>query len=114
MNFRISSEAREDLVSVWEYSREHWGIEQADLYIDAFMLRFVWLTRNRDLWRPRPDLEEGVFSCIEKSHVIFFRCSLCVSEHVSSEPTLEALGQQSTLQSTANFEQLPGRVQYAV
>ena len=72
MNFRISSEAREDLVSVWEYSREHWGIEQADLYIDTFILRFVWLTRNRDLWRPRPDLEEGGFSCIEKSHVIFF------------------------------------------
>ncbi len=72
MNFRISSEASEDLVSVWEYTREHWEIEQADLYIDAFMLRFVWLTRNRDLWRPRPDLKEGVFSCIEKSHVIFF------------------------------------------
>jgi toxin ParE1/3/4 len=72
MKFRISSEAREDLVSVWEYSRKHWGSEQADLYIDAFMLRFVWLARNRGLWRPRPDLKEGVFSCSEKSHVIFF------------------------------------------
>jgi hypothetical protein len=49
-----------------------------------------------------------------KSHVIFFRCSLCVSEHVSSEPTMEALSQQSTLQPAANFEQSPGRVQYAV
>jgi len=72
MNFRISSEAREDLVSVWEYSREHWSSEQADLYIDALMLRFVWLTGNRNLWRSRPDLKEGVFSCMEKSHVIFF------------------------------------------
>ncbi len=49
MKFRISLEAREDLVSVWEYSTEHWGIEQADLYIDAFMLRFVWLTRIKVL-----------------------------------------------------------------
>ncbi len=49
-----------------------------------------------------------------KSHVIFFRCSLCVSEYVSSEPTLEALSQQSTLQPTASFEQPPGRIQYAV
>ncbi len=72
MKFRISSEAREDLVSVWEYSTEHWGIEQADLYIDAFMLRFVWLTRIRVLWRPRPNLKEGVYSCIEKGYVIFF------------------------------------------
>ncbi len=73
MKFRISSEAREDLVSVWEYSKAHWGIEQADLYIDALMLRFVWLTRNRTLWRSRPDLKTGVFSFGEKSNVIFFR-----------------------------------------
>ena len=25
----------------------------------------------------------------QKSHVMFFRCSLCVSEHVSSEPIIE-------------------------
>ena len=59
-------------MSVCEYSKEHWGIDQADLYIDTFMLQFVWLTRNRNLWRPRTDLTEGIFSCIEKSQVIFF------------------------------------------
>jgi len=72
MNFRISSEASEDLVSVWKYTREHWGVEQADLYIDAIMLRLIWLIGNRKLWRPRPEIKEGVFSCTEKSHVIFF------------------------------------------
>ena len=72
MRFRISSEAREDLVSVWEYTKQQWGIEQADLYIDGFMLRLVWLTENRALWRPRPDIKPGVFSCVEKRHVIFF------------------------------------------
>ena len=29
-----------------------------------------------------------------RSHVIFYRCSICVSEHVSSEPVVE----------TANFD----------
>ena len=77
MNFRISSDANEDLVSVWKYTRDQWGIEQADLYIDAFMLRFAWLTENRKLWLPRPDMGKGIFSCVEKSHVIFF----CVNQN---------------------------------
>ncbi len=72
MRFRVSSEAREDLVSVWEYTRSHWSTEQADLYTDAFMLRFAWLTVNKNLWRSRTDLQKGIFSCSEKSHVILF------------------------------------------
>ncbi len=31
-----------------------------------------------------------------RSQVIFYRCSLCVSEHVSSEPVFEAATQQSS------------------
>jgi hypothetical protein len=49
-----------------------------------------------------------------KSHVIFFRCSLCVSEHVSSVPTIEVSSQQSTQQSSANFQQASLRIQYGV
>jgi DNA-directed RNA polymerase subunit M/transcription elongation factor TFIIS len=49
-----------------------------------------------------------------KSHVTFFRCSLCVSEHVSSEPIVESL-HRSTSQSTGTlFAQATARVQYAV
>jgi len=72
MKFRISTEAREDLVSVWEYTRSHWSTEQADLYIDAFVLRFAWLSVNRTLWQARTDLQKGIFSYVEKSHVILF------------------------------------------
>ena len=49
-----------------------------------------------------------------KSHVIFFRCSLCVSEHVSSEPTIETVSQQSAQQPDTNFTQAPLRIQYAI
>ena len=72
MSFRISSEASDDLVSIWKYTLENRGAEHADLYIDALMLRFVWLTGKAKLWRPRGDIKKGVFSCVEKSHVIFF------------------------------------------
>jgi hypothetical protein len=49
-----------------------------------------------------------------KSHVIFFRCSLCVSEHVSSEPIIEPLSQSVTLQANAFFDPATARAQFAV
>jgi hypothetical protein len=49
-----------------------------------------------------------------KSHVIFFRCSLCVSEHVSSEPIMQALNQPVSQQATGFFDAMPARVQFAI
>ena len=37
-----------------------------------------------------------------KSHVVFFRCSLCVSEHVSSEAIMEP-PQRPVLRQAADF-----------
>ena len=49
-----------------------------------------------------------------KSHVIFYRCSLCVSEHVSSEPAVEAATQQSMRQASDSFQQGSLSTQYAL
>lgn len=38
-----------------------------------------------------------------RSHVTFYRCSLCIGEHVSSEPVMNNTDQQTTL-----FFALPG------
>jgi toxin ParE1/3/4 len=73
MNFRISSPACDDLDSVWEYTQDKWGFEQADLYIDSLMLRLIWLTENKALWRSRSEIGKGIFSYAEKSHIIFFK-----------------------------------------
>lgn len=50
----------------------------------------------------------------QKSHVVFFRCSLCVSEHVSSEPVFESPGEPLSRRAGALLEQAVARVQYAV
>ena len=36
-----------------------------------------------------------------KSHVTFYRCSICVSEHVSSQPIFEAISHEPTEYSDA-------------
>lgn len=72
MNFTVSAEARRDLWKIWAYSQQQWGTEQADLYVDSLVLRMAWLAENRELWRPRPDIKEGVFSWLESRDVVFF------------------------------------------
>ena len=42
-----------------------------------------------------------------KSHVTFFRCSLCVSEHVSSEAIFETLKKPVAQQATGFFDSAP-------
>ena len=49
-----------------------------------------------------------------KSHVIFFRCSLCVCEHVSAEPVTESPSQSTRPATGATFSQIATRVQFAI
>lgn len=72
MQYRITYPAEEDMVEVWRYTFRKWGEEQADLYIDTLLLRYIWLTDNPSLWKPRPEIAADMYSYTHKSHVIFF------------------------------------------
>jgi len=50
----------------------------------------------------------------QKSHVTFFRCSLCVSEHVSATPTIEPVKQPLGQRAGELLGQTAARVQYAI
>jgi toxin ParE1/3/4 len=71
--YRLSVRAEADLAEIWVYSAEQWNLEQADRYIDALVSRFAWLCENPQLWKPRPDITEGLYSYRQQSHVIYFR-----------------------------------------
>jgi toxin ParE1/3/4 len=73
VSYRLSHRAEADLAEIWDYSAERWDAAQADRYIDALMSRFVWITENSALWKPRPDLAEGLYSYPQQSHMIYFR-----------------------------------------
>lgn len=73
MKYVVSSAARDDLLTIWEYSAQKWDLEQADLYIDTLIIRFAWLVRNQGLWHSRDELGTGICSYPEGSHIIIFR-----------------------------------------
>jgi len=41
--YRIRTLAQADLESIWLYTVEQWGVEQADTYLNALIQRFEWL-----------------------------------------------------------------------
>ena len=73
MIYRLSVRAEADLAEIWVYSAEQWSLGHADGYVDALVSRFDWLRDNPQLWKPRPDITEGLYSFPQQSHVIYFR-----------------------------------------
>ena len=73
MNYWLTEPAKNDLVLIWQYTADRWNEAQADNYIDAMEVRFAWLTQNQKLWKPRPEIIQGLFSHSEHSHVSLFR-----------------------------------------
>ena len=72
MNYRLTAPAKEDLLSIWEYTTDRWNEQQADQYIDTLDTRFVWLTNTSSQWNPRPEMGNGIYTFPEQSHVIVF------------------------------------------
>ena len=72
MNYWLTQPAKDDLISIWEYTANQWSEEQADRYIDALDARFTWLTTNEGLWKTRSEITKGLFSYPEQNHVIQF------------------------------------------
>jgi len=62
VSYRLSDRAEADLAEIWDYSAERWDVEQADRNIGALVSRLVWITESSALWKPRPDLAEGLYS----------------------------------------------------
>ena len=73
MKFHLSAKAKTDIADIWQYTNKAWGSKQADNYLDTLYNRLIWLTRNTTIWRQRNDILEGLYSCREGRHIIYFR-----------------------------------------
>ena len=69
--YSLRQNAQEDLESIWLYSFQEWGIEQADSYIRTLLSRLPSLAENPQLGQPRPDIKPGYYSYPEGMHIVF-------------------------------------------
>ena len=72
-SYSLSPEAKNDLLDIRAYTREKWGNQQAQKYIDALEKRSDELARSPHMGRERPEIKPGYRSIAEGKHVIFYR-----------------------------------------
>ncbi|MDB5429494.1 MAG: plasmid stabilization protein ParE [Caulobacter sp.] len=71
----LSPRAREDLKAIWRYSRNRWGLDQADSYVRAIDVALDALAQGRRSGLACNDIRPSYLKLSVRSHVIFYRIS---------------------------------------
>ena len=71
--YSLRQQAEADLESIWLYSYQEWGVEQADQYLRSLLSRFSWLSENPRLGKQRADVKPGYYCFPEGMHLIFYK-----------------------------------------
>jgi len=68
----FSPAAQSDMEAIWDYTVEHWGLDQADCYTDDIRDACHDLASSRRRGRP-VDVRPGYLKYPVGSHIVFFR-----------------------------------------
>jgi toxin ParE1/3/4 len=71
--YRLSPAAERDLEGIWQFTYQHWGLAQADRYIDALVTVFAELAHAPEAAPACDHLRAGYRRCRVERHVIYFR-----------------------------------------
>lgn len=75
MSELLSPAASDDLINIWAYGADHWGLSKADEYNDRLIEMILFLAENPTFGKQRDDIKSGYMSYAIGSHVIFFKIS---------------------------------------
>jgi toxin ParE1/3/4 len=70
--FRLTQDAKLDLINIRRYTVQQWGIEQSRKYITKLRKTIQLLSENPLLGKPRPEVGDDVASFPYASHVIYY------------------------------------------
>lgn len=72
----VSSAAREDLTSMYQFGVEHFGSLSAERYLEHFKTAFRQLSHYPEIGLQRPELFFGMRSFVVSSHIVFYQLHL--------------------------------------
>ena len=73
MKYKITSQAKSDLIEIWEYTKNKWSIKQADLYYQKITDKFNNINQHPNIGKSYDQLRSGYRGLPVKSHIIFYR-----------------------------------------
>lgn len=71
--YLLSPAARADLEQIWDYTHEHWGVEQAEAYLSELVRAMQRASANPVIGRACDDIRPGYRKLPVGSHVVFYR-----------------------------------------
>ena len=74
-NYKLSNEAKSDLIRIYQYGTEKFGITQADKYFDSFFENFEIIANRPFSFESVDYLKTGYRRCVCGSDSIFFKIS---------------------------------------
>jgi toxin ParE1/3/4 len=70
--FRLTPDAKEDLIKIRRFTVKQWGIKQSQKYLSDLRQTIKLLAETPTLGKSRPDVGLEVFSFPHVSHVIYY------------------------------------------
>lgn len=70
---KYSPKALRDLNEIWDYTEEHWGLEQAETYTTRIRNGIERVAAGELRGKKREDVGEGIMSLKIGSHYVFYR-----------------------------------------
>lgn len=75
LNIEKQALAEKDLIDIWLYSFENWGVAQADKYHDHLTEAFSAIALNPSIGTNCDDVREGYRKYRSNRHFIFYKIS---------------------------------------
>jgi toxin ParE1/3/4 len=72
-DYKLSPRAIRDLETIWEYSFEKWGVEQANRYVDKIVAKFEVIASDPMLLPACDHIRSGYRRGLAERHMIYFR-----------------------------------------
>ena len=73
MRFVVSPRAQADIDDIWEYTVEHWGLRQAEIYLRLIKEAVEAVAADPKVGRNCDDVRPGYRRYLVGSHVLFYR-----------------------------------------
>jgi toxin ParE1/3/4 len=71
--YRLTPAAEADLAGIWTYTRQQWGVEQANEYVDVLTTAFGELALSPRTAPACDQIRPGYRRCRVERHMIYFR-----------------------------------------
>lgn len=73
--YLLSAAAQADLEQIWDYTHEHWGVDQAERYLRELQRAIERAAANPRIGRACDEIRPGYRKLAAGSHVLFYRAT---------------------------------------